>query len=81
MTVNRTLLQNFATDKMGAGELSDRGLTSVNWLIGTESQRRDQRKPGRFDLHSLFQCAEKHGHLERTGMLVSYCTEKGGNMK
>lgn len=53
----------------------------MNWLIGTESERRDQKKLGRFDLHSLFQCAEKDGHVETTGMLVSYCTEEGGNIK
>lgn len=72
----KTQPANFATDKMGASELSDRGLTLMNWLTGTESNTRDWQKAGRFGLHSLFHWAEKHSHLETTGMLVSYFIEK-----
>lgn len=50
-----------AIDKMEAGEFSDRGLKLMNWLIGLESEKTGlMKKPGRFDLHSWFQCADPH---------------------
>lgn len=85
VALNRPLLQNSACrtlpqikpELVNCQTLSD----IVELAFGDRKGNKGLKEFGEFDLYSLFRHAQKQGHLETTGMLVSDCTEKGGNSK